>query len=588
MAIENLITNHLDLWTAAVRPKSSAGRGSNSKLELTGIKKLRELILELAVRGKLVPQDPSDEPASVLLERIAAEKARLVKEGKIKKPKALPEIGKEDKPFELPAGWEWSMLAEIAAINPRNEIDDAADASFVPMSLISTSYNGQHEFEARKWGEIKKGFTHFANGDIGIAKITPCFENSKAAVFRGLINGVGAGTTELHIARPYTDYVSALFILLNIKSPIYLKKGEAGMTGTAGQKRLAKDFFSFYPLPIPPLAEQKRIVAKVDELMALCDQLELRSESQLVAHQTLVEALLATLTDSSYTEELAHNWARLNTHFDTLFTTEASIDALKQTILQLAVMGKLVQQDPCDEPATALLERIAVEKARLVKEGKIKKPKALPEIGKEDKPFALPAGWEWSMLAEIAAINPRNEIDDAADASFVPMSLISTSYNGQHEFEAKKWGEIKKGFTHFANGDIGIAKITPCFENSKAAVFRGLINGVGAGTTELHIARPYTDYVSALFILLNIKSPIYLKKGEAGMTGTAGQKRLAKDFFSFYPLPIPPLAEQKRIVAKVDELMTLCDQLKSRLQTSQQTQFALAESLAEGALEDSI
>ncbi|WP_270809084.1 hypothetical protein [Aeromonas sp. QDB08] len=247
MAIENLITDHLDLWTAAVRPKSSAGRGSNSKLELTGIKKLRELILELAVRGKLVPQDPSDEPASVLLERITAEKAQLVKEGKIKKPKALPEIGKEDKPFELPAGWEWSMLAEIAAINPRNEIDDAADASFVPMSLISTSYNGQHEFEARKWGEIKKGFTHFANGDIGIAKITPCFENSKAAVFRGLINGVGAGTTELHIARPYTDYVSALFILLNIKSPIYLKKGEAGMTGTAGQKRLAKDFFSFYP-----------------------------------------------------------------------------------------------------------------------------------------------------------------------------------------------------------------------------------------------------------------------------------------------------------------------------------------------------
>ncbi|HHQ4588425.1 TPA: hypothetical protein ACSP19_001809 [Aeromonas veronii] len=132
LKIENLITDHLDLWTAAVRPKSSAGRGSSSKLELTGIKKLRELILELAVRGKLVPQDPSDEPASVLLERIAAEKARLVKEGKIKKPKALPEISEEEKPFELPDGWEWSMLAEIAEINPRNESDDAFDASFVP------------------------------------------------------------------------------------------------------------------------------------------------------------------------------------------------------------------------------------------------------------------------------------------------------------------------------------------------------------------------------------------------------------------------------------------------------------------------
>ncbi|HEL6029262.1 TPA: restriction endonuclease subunit S [Klebsiella pneumoniae] len=413
MAIENLITDHLDLWTAAVRPKSSAGRGSNSKLELTGIKKLRELILELAVRGKLVPQDPSDEPASVLLERIAAEKTRLVKEGKIKKPKALPEIGEEEKPFELPDGWVWSMLAEIAEINPRNESDDTVDASFVPMSLISTAYNGQHEFEARKWGEIKKGFTHFSNGDIGIAKITPCFENSKAAVFRGLTNGIGAGTTELHIARPYTDYVSAFFILLNIKSPIYLKKGEAGMTGTAGQKRLAKDFFSFYPLPIPPFAEQHRIVAKVDELMALCDQLEQCSESQLAAHQTLVETLLATLTDSCDADELAQNWARLSTHFDTLFTTEASIDALKQTILQLAVMGKLVPQDPSDEPASALLERIAAEKALLVKEKKIKKEKPLPMIRAEEQLFELPIGWEWVRFSQVAHSRLGKMLDNA-------------------------------------------------------------------------------------------------------------------------------------------------------------------------------
>ncbi len=121
LKIENLITDNLDLWTAAVRPKSSAGRGSNSKLELTGIKKLRELILELAVRGKLVPQDPSDEPASVLLERIAAEKTRLVKEGKIKKPKALPEIGEEDKPFELPEGWECIRLGKVRTSSPRTK-----------------------------------------------------------------------------------------------------------------------------------------------------------------------------------------------------------------------------------------------------------------------------------------------------------------------------------------------------------------------------------------------------------------------------------------------------------------------------------
>ncbi len=137
-------------------------------------------------------------------------------------------------------------------------------------------------------------------------------------------------------------------------------------------------------IPIPPISEQHRIVAKVDELMALCDQLEQHSESQLAAHQTLVETLLTTLTDSADADELSQNWARLSTHFDTLFTTEASIDALKQTILQLAVMGKLVPQDPSDEPASALLERIAAEKARLVKEKKIKKEKPLPEISENE------------------------------------------------------------------------------------------------------------------------------------------------------------------------------------------------------------
>ena len=584
MAIENLITDHLDLWTAAVRPKSSAGRGSNSKLELTGIKKLRELILELAVRGKLVPQDPSDEPASVLLERIAAEKTRLVKEGKIKKPKALPEIGEEEKPFELPDGWVWSMLAEIAEINPRNESDDTVDASFVPMSLISTAYNGQHEFEARKWGEIKKGFTHFSNGDIGIAKITPCFENSKAAVFRGLTNGIGAGTTELHIARPYTDYVSAFFILLNIKSPIYLKKGEAGMTGTAGQKRLAKDFFSFYPLPIPPFAEQHRIVAKVDELMALCDQLEQCSESQLAAHQTLVETLLATLTDSCDADELAQNWARLSTHFDTLFTTEASIDALKQTILQLAVMGKLVPQDPSDEPTSALLDRIAAEKARLVKEKKIKKEKPLPAIGENEKPFVLPQGWEWTRFGTVSyqitdgAHHTPTYISEGVpflsvkDISGGKLDFSNTRFISyeQHEELCKRCNPQKGDLLLTKVGTTGIPVLIDT--DTQFSIF------VSVALIKFPISFLCGNYLSML-----VSSPFVKKQSEDGTQGV-GNKNLVLKTISAFTLVMPPFQEQKRIVAKVDELMTLCDQLKSRLQTSQQTQLALAESLVEGAL----
>ncbi|HHQ4509435.1 MULTISPECIES: restriction endonuclease subunit S [Aeromonas] len=583
--IENLITDHLDLWTAAVRPKSSAGRGSNSKLELTGIKKLRELILELAVRGKLVPQDPSDEPASVLLERIAAEKTRLVKEGKIKKPKALPEISEEEKPFELPEGWEWSMLAEITAINPRNEIDDAVDASFVPMSLISTSYNGQHEFEARKWGEIKKGFTHFANGDIGIAKITPCFENSKAAVFSGLINGIGAGTTELHIARPYTDYVSAFFILLNIKSPIYLKRGEAGMTGTAGQKRLGKDFFSFYPLPIPPLAEQHRIVAKVDELMALCDQLEQCSESQLAAHQTLVEALLATLTDSADADELAQNWARLSNHFDTLFTTEASIDALKQTILQLAVMGKLVPQDPSDEPASVLLERIAAKKAQLVKEKKIKKEKPLPAIGENEKPFELPQGWVFERIAVFGLVGTGATPSRSNPAYWEPAEINWVSSGETAELFV---GKTKEQISNLAIKETNVS-IYPAGTLIVAMYGQGKTRGQitellePAGTNQACAAirlidetKAHKDFVKLFFR----KAYLELREHAAG----GAQPNLNVGKIASTVIPLPPIPEQHRIVAKVDELMTLCDQLKARLQTSQQTQLALAESLVEGAL----
>lgn len=260
-----------------------------------GIKKLRELILELAVRGKLVPQDPSDEPAGELLKRIAEEKARLVAEGKIKKQKPLAEVGEEAEPFELPAGWKWSSLAQVAFVNPRNAAADSLEVSFVPMTFIGTRFDDQHRQESRPWSEIKQGFTHFAEGDIGVAKITPCFENSKACVFSNLVNGLGAGTTELHIVRPVSGTLDPRYVLAYLKSPQFLLVGETKMTGTAGQKRLPKDFVEANPFPLPPLAEQHRIVAKVDQLMALCDQLKTR----LTQARQLNEQLASTLVEQA-------------------------------------------------------------------------------------------------------------------------------------------------------------------------------------------------------------------------------------------------------------------------------------------------
>jgi type I restriction enzyme S subunit len=226
--------------------------------------------------------------------------------------------------------------------------------------------------------------------------ITPCFENSKAAIFRNLKNGIGAGTTELHVARLFGSNLARNYILLYLKAPMFLSVGETKMTGTAGQNRLPKEFFESNPLPLPPLAEQHRIVAKVNELMSLCDTLESEQASNINAHQVLVEHLLSALTNAADQGDFQQTWARIAAHFDTLFTTEHSIDQLKQTILQLAVMGKLVAQDPQDEPASVLLKKIATEKARLVKAGKIKKEKPLPLIAEDEKPFELPERWAWT------------------------------------------------------------------------------------------------------------------------------------------------------------------------------------------------
>ena len=203
---------------------------------MTG-QQLKNSILQMAVQGKLVPQDPNDEPASVLLERIRAEKEKLIKEGKIKKEKNpsvifrgadnLPyeKIGKnepvciaDEVPFDIPESWEWTRIGNVFQINPRNNLPDELETGFVPMALLSDGFCSRHSYEPKKWKDIKNGFTHFANNDIVIAKITPCFQNRKSAVVTGLPNGFGAGTTELHVLRDNTKELFMPYFLLICKT----------------------------------------------------------------------------------------------------------------------------------------------------------------------------------------------------------------------------------------------------------------------------------------------------------------------------------------------------------------------------------
>ncbi|MEC8483705.1 MAG: restriction endonuclease subunit S, partial [Pseudomonadota bacterium] len=330
-------------------------------------------------RGKLVAQDPNDEPASVLLERIAAEKEELVKQKKIKKPKKLPPISEDEKPFELPDGWEWTRVGSVFNVVygkglPSTQLTESGFDVFGANGLIG--------FYSEYLYEDPQLLVSCRGAYSGKPNLSPqnCFVTSNSLVLE------------------YTwEHLNQRYIYCYLEA---VDKGQI-VTGSAQPQVTATNLDPFL-LNIPPLQEQHRIVAKVDELMALCDQLEQQTASSLDAHQTLVQTLLDTLLQSANAEELEQNWQRLSAHFDLLFTTEQSIDQLKQTILQLAVMGKLVPQDPNDEPASELLKRIAAEKDELVKQKKIKKQKPLPPINDDEKPFQLPKGWEWCRFYEFS------------------------------------------------------------------------------------------------------------------------------------------------------------------------------------------
>jgi type I restriction enzyme, S subunit len=367
-----------------------------------GVKKLRELILQLAVRGKLVPQDPADEPEGKLLERIRKEKEKLVKEKSIKKISDSVQLA--EIPYELPKSWNWTCLAEAGLINPRNDIDDNLSVSFVPMTLIPQAYSESIKSEVRAWSEVKKGFTHFAEGDVGLAKITPCFQNRKSAVMQGLKNGYGAGTTELHIFRPVSNLIVPEYVLAYLKSFNFIEDGIPKMTGTAGQKRVPNDYFACNPFPLPPIEEQKRIVAKVDELMKLCDTLETQQQQNRSHLTQMQKSAIGQLLSAPDADAFGQHWQDIVENFALLFDDGGAIGDLRQAILQLAVQGKLVRQDSADEPAIALVKTISQTKKRLTQEKKIKKSTPPSPVSEDDIPYEIPENWEWVRLDEITDI----------------------------------------------------------------------------------------------------------------------------------------------------------------------------------------
>lgn len=479
---------------------------------------LREKILDLAMRGKLVTQDPGDEPASVLLEKIKVEKAELVKEGKIKKSKKLSKITDDEKPFEIPDSWEWVRLGDIGDLSrgrskhrPRGDkllytdgkypfvqTGDVAEANKY-LTKYKLLYNDLGLEQSKMWPKGTLCITIAANiGDVAILNFDACFPDSVV------------GFT------PYLKEISSeyfYYLLLRYKPILDSKSSQVA------QKNLSVEKLSSIPFPLPPLDSQQRIAVKIRELFLQIDVIE----KNVAEYQGLEQAMRSKLLD-------------------------------------LAMRGKLVEQDPSDEPAGELLKQIQAEKTELVKEGKIKKSKKLPEITDDEKPFDIPNGWEWVRLGDVTRLNTGK----------TPSKKNVEYYGGSFPFI--KPGNISNSKIDYNTEDtltdIGISKSQQALQHDILITCIGnlgrnfVVDRPVGFNQQINSVRSFCiDYMWLHYALLSDMFLVQMNNAASATTVTILNKNKLRSLC----LPLPPMEEQKRIVAKLEELFEQLDIINNNL-----------------------
>ncbi len=547
-----------------------------------GVARLRELILTLAVQGKLVPQDPADEPASVLLERIRAEKARLMKEGKVRKEKLLPPIAEEEKPFELPAGWEWVRLGTATA-----KITDGTHHS--PPNTPSGEFKYISAKNIKPWGIDLSEVTSVTR-EVHEEIYARC--NPELGDVLYIKDGATTGVVTVNtLAEPFSMLSSvallkpscglrADYLALVMASPVFYQEMRAGMTGVAITRvTLAKLIDATAPLP--PLTEQSRIVARVEELMALCDALETRGLLERAQHERLVGTLFEALANSESAHALAENWKRVAAHFDLLLDRPEAVDALEQTILQLAVRGLLVPQDPADEPASALLQKIRTAKDHLIAAGEIKRDKAHRLVNEDENPSEIPAGWATVTIPDLCSIG----------GGATPSKAKSGYWDGTIPWVSPKDMKvalIDDAQDHVSPLALEETRLPVVPKGSLLVVVRGMIlaHSFPVAITRVQVTinqdmkslTPIEPGLAPYLVLvcLGFRDEI-LRLVDRSTHGTC--KMESEKLFS-YQFGLPPLPEQSRIVARVTELRALCANLRQNLAAARQTQSRLTEAMA--------
>jgi type I restriction enzyme, S subunit len=549
-----------------------------------GVGQLRELILTLAIQGKLMPQEEEDEAASELLKRIQIEKDRLIAEGKVKRDKPLSAM-KVARPFALPVGWEWVRALDVCALITDGDHQPPPKAeSGVPFLVIGDVRTGavalhgasrfvpESYFEELDWGKKPSlgDVLYTTVGSFGIP--VPVIEEQRFCFQR-------------HIAlfRPAMVNLQS-FLALSLRTNFAFRQAEKGATGIA-QKTVPLSALRELMLPLPPLAEQSRIVTRVEELMRLCDALESKAQLEAAQHAQLVQTLLGALTASATPDELADNWQRVATHFDLLLDRPEAIDALEQTILQLAVRGLLVPQDPKDEPGSVLLQKIRTEKDRLIAEGKIKRDKPLPAL-EEEVTLDLPNGWERTRFGDYffeLCTGPFGSVIHKEDYIEGGVPLINPSHmiGGRvlHDPSISVSREMAEslGAYRLSAGDILLARRG---EVGRYALVTKAEEGWLCGTGSFFVKADTS--CNRRFLGLVFEDPS-LRRHLLGESVGATMTNLNQRILLETTIVLPPLAEQARIVARVESLRCLCADLRQRLAARQTTQSHLAESLVESA-----
>lgn len=538
------------------------------------VKRLRETILDLAVRGKLVKQDSNDEPASVLIERIKEEKERLVKEGKIKREKPLPEIREDEKPYELPKGWMWSRLGNLGM----------TQTGTTPSTRNKEYFNGDIPFI--KPADIRDNGINYKNEsltELGLEKGRLILKNSVMMVCIGGSIGKNYYTSidcscnqQINTITPLAN-IDAKFVHYLVSSIGFYNNILELSTGSA-TPIINKSKWEQIIIQIPPLNEQKRIVEKVDSLMIFCDKLEKALEKKVHYGELSAKSVFNAVGSVSTVKELEETLRFILLNFKDLSLGDNAVKELKNCILQLAVQGKLVPQNPDDEPAEVLLEKIKEEKERLIKEGKIKREKPLGEISEDERPFELPDGWKWVRMRRVAENihygYTASAIDKETGVRFLRITDIQNSKVNWSTVPFCDIEEKKLSTCLLKNNDILIARTGGTI--GKSFIVKN-VNNISVFASYLIRVIPLVN-TNADYLKFFLETPLYWKQLIEKSQGT-GQPNVNAVSLSELMLPIPPLKEQKRIVEKVDSLMVLCDELEKKIEKQKSYSNRLMESI---------